>query len=539
MSQMFYNAKKFNQDIGSWNVKNVTTMENIFKDSNLSTRNYDALLIGWKPKELQNNVLFNAGNTKLCSNDAQNAKSYIKNTYNWQILDGGLCDEAIAYQAIKEDIDGNADGTPATADEINSIDGVNGARNGVDYSTGFVHGEYNNRDNPTSIEIQRVVDNVNLLVDIGIDANDGNATTTNATAQQYNLLSNVDGADSEYETKYQAYIDTHPDAFSSPATETEIQAMISRVNAFVTVWKTDNNGTTSDTTINIPTKGEEYNYSIDCNDDGTYEAIGQTGDYNCSYSGAGTYTVRIVGNFPRIYFNDKNDKHKIISIEQWGTNKWSSMGNAFYGCDNLVINADDTPDLSKVTNMYSMFEDATSFNSPIQSWDVSNVVDMSSMFAGATSFNQDLSNWDVSNVEDMESMFENATDFNEALNWDVSNVRDMDSLFNRASSFNSDITGWNVQNVEDMFRMFRDATSFNQNLENWDVSNVEDMFGMFDGITLSVSNYNSLLNGWNRLSLQTNVEFDAGNSKYSTDGNDSRNHIKSTYNWTITDGGAE
>ena len=62
-------------------------------------------------------------------------------------------------------------------------------------------------------------------------------------------------------------------------------------------------------------------------------------------------------------------------------------------------------DVSNVTNMSRMFEDAESFNQPLNNWDVSNVTTMIDMFLGATSFNQPLNNWNVSNVTDMDSMF--------------------------------------------------------------------------------------------------------------------------------------
>jgi surface protein len=45
--------------------------------------------------------------------------------------------------------------------------------------------------------------------------------------------------------------------------------------------------------------------------------------------------------------------------------------------------------------MQSMFEDATSFNQDISSWNVSNVENMDDMFYSATSFNQSLESWSV------------------------------------------------------------------------------------------------------------------------------------------------
>ena len=51
----------------------------------------------------------------------------------------------------------------------------------------------------------------------------------------------------------------------------------------------------------------------------------------------------------------------------------------------------------------------------ISNWNVSKVTDMESMFSGARSFNQPLNNWDVSNVTYMDQMFENAWSFNQPL----------------------------------------------------------------------------------------------------------------------------
>ena len=45
--------------------------------------------------------------------------------------------------------------------------------------------------------------------------------------------------------------------------------------------------------------------------------------------------------------------------------------------------------------MNHMFEDASSFNQPLDNWEVSNVMEMRGMFENAESFNQPLNNWHV------------------------------------------------------------------------------------------------------------------------------------------------
>ena len=171
---------------------------------------------------------------------------------------------------------------------------------------------------------------------------------------------------------------------------------------FTTRWKTDNQGISNSNQIQIPTMGDDYNYSVDWGD-GT-STIGVTGDILHTYATAGIYTVKIDGDFPRIVFSKNHtasDAKKLVSIERWGKIKWKSMAGAFDGCINMVGNARDKPDLSAVSNMEYMFLGAKNFNQDIGGWDVSSVDNMLCLFGGASSFNQDIGAWNVSKVNNM------------------------------------------------------------------------------------------------------------------------------------------
>ena len=152
---------------------------------------------------------------------------------------------------------------------------------------------------------------------------------------------------------------------------------------FVITVKTDNPGTSSGTQFTIPTTGIGYSYDVDWDDNGSWDVTGATGNVTCNYASVGTYTVRIRGDFPRIYFNNSGDSQKILSIEQWGTGVWTSMESAFYGCSYLHGNAADSPDLSSVTDMTYMFRDASAFNQDIGGWNTGNVTNMRYMFGHA------------------------------------------------------------------------------------------------------------------------------------------------------------
>ena len=269
-------------------------------------------------------------------------------------------------------------------------------------------------------------------------------------------------------------------------------------HAFVTTWRT----TGANQNITFPGTGT---YDIDWGDGSTDEGV--SGSQTHRYAAAGNYTVSVTGDLRRINIGDlsASDDDKIVSLDQWGNAAWTTMNGAFHGAGNMVYRATDTPDLSRVTDMFGMFNSATSFDGDISSWDVSAVTDMTSMFNGATSFNQDLSDWNVSAVTRMVQTFRDATSFDGDISgWDVGAVTNTVGMFNGATSFNQDISSWGVSAVTSMNSMFSGATSFNQDISSWDVSAVTSMNSMFSGAT----SFNQDISGWDvSAAIQMNTMF--------------------------------
>jgi len=251
-----------------------------------------------------------------------------------------------------------------------------------------------------------------------------------------------------------------------------------------------------------------HNFDVDWDNDGVFDTSGVSNTIAHIYPNAGIETIRIRGYFPVLKFGDRlsqnqglsnNDKNKLISIDQWGDQKWLDVKYAFSGCENLQTVGSDTIDLSLVGSIQGMFSEATSFNGNIDHWDVSSITDFSFLFYKAYAFNKPLNSWDVSSATNMSSMFNAGnigpvtSSFNQALdNWDVSSVIEMSDMFHSAVVFNQPLNSWDVSSVQNMSWMFVNASKFNQPLDNWDVSSVSRMTWMFG----YAREFNQPLNNW-------------------------------------------
>jgi surface protein len=94
--EMFRSASSFDQDISSWDFTGCNgrnDLRDFFRNAQLSTSNYNALLVRWR-NQIDNmnfngqDMLVNMGSSRRSGTGAS-ARSYLINEYDWTISDGG------------------------------------------------------------------------------------------------------------------------------------------------------------------------------------------------------------------------------------------------------------------------------------------------------------------------------------------------------------------------------------------------------------------------------------------------------------------
>ncbi|MCY3414927.1 MAG: BspA family leucine-rich repeat surface protein [Candidatus Heimdallarchaeota archaeon] len=608
MHDMFFNASSFNQEISNWNVSSVTSMNNMFRSATVFNQDISnwvtssLISIGWMF------AFATSFNQDLSSWDVSHVWNMFALFYYAETFD-----QPIGSWNVSSVTDMHATFSHAFAfDQDLSNWDVSSTTTMLQmfrYATSFDQ-DISDWDvtsvtsmNSMFLGASSFDQDISNWVIINVTDMENMFHGATLSSANYNALLNAwsiiavqedvifSGGYSKYSylgaKARQILIDT----YNWTITDYGITAPTS--DSFISQWDTTltSTGSSSNVQIKLPliSSGIYYFY-IDWGD-GNWNVIESysQAEVTHTYSTSGIYTITIDGSIKGWQFNNAGDKLKIIEISQWGNLNLGNSGHYFYGCENLVLSATDTPDLtgttdltqtfrncydlgssggmnswdvSSVTGMFGLFDNATSFNMDISNWDVSSVTTMVNMFK-RTPFNQDIGNWNVSNVRDMGWMFSFAGSFNQDIsNWDVSSVTNMNAMFYAASIFNQDISSWDVSSVLNMQAIFREAYAFNQPIGVWDVSSVTNMQAVFryaaafdqdisnwnissvtllfyflEDVTLSTTNYDNLLNAWASLSLQNGVTFEGGGSVYSYLSVKARQTIVDTYGWTITDGG--
>ncbi|QMU63124.1 MAG: hypothetical protein GKR88_01750 [Flavobacteriaceae bacterium] len=169
-----------------------------------------------------------------------NAKGlYLNNGNEFLNVTSGTSIFASEVAAIVAASDNPADGNPSIADLTSA--GLTGLVAGnlgayeiaIDAATPA----------PTTVaELQTIINNVNVseasaavLAQISSDEDSATQNSTVTIAQLNLIVPALTGINAANETAYRNYIDANPNSFSSPATQTEVQAMILLVNNSSTV----------------------------------------------------------------------------------------------------------------------------------------------------------------------------------------------------------------------------------------------------------------------------------------------------------------
>ncbi len=370
---------------------------------------------------------------------------------------------------------------------------------------------------------------------------------------------------------------------------------------FISSWKTDNAGTSSSTQITIPviTSTGIYDGSttVDWGDGNISTGMSTSGDarWTHTYSGAGTYTVKIYGTFSGIRFNNGGDRLKLLGISQWGSDfrVGIAQGQYFYGCSNLVITANDTLNLTGTTSLAALFRACAAIVTVpnINLWNTSKITDLTNTFTSCSLFNQALS-FDTSAVTTFNSFLSNCTVFNSAVTLNTAAATNFGSFFINCVAFNqslasfvttagtnfgsflagctvfnqsvSTITTASATTLASMFlncaalnqsvthfvttictsfaQTFNGCTLMNPDVSGWSIAALTNANLMFNASGFAKVNYNKLLDnttGWaSQATINNGVLFSAGTAHY--DGAAAiagRAVLATTHTWTMTDGG--
>ena len=509
MDGMFAAALKFNQSVNGWNTRNVTDMSVMFG----SARNFNQPLDSWNTS----NVIFaldmfsgaRSFNQPLNSWNTSNFKSMIGmfkgatafnqplNKWNTAKVTSmhSMFANAIAFNQSL-----NSWNTTMVVDMFNMFYGAKAfnqplnkwnVKNVADFSYMFFNAKAFNKSLAAwGPQLKNYVYFINFLDSCGMDVTNYDSTLIGFWRYSPNRLVNMGAAGLKY-CKAKLQRDSLILASGSGGNNWTITGDIQDLycGAFVTLWSNFTNNTTQ-IEFNAQTSGGVVNYTWFASPSGN----NGTGSFILTSAGpvtlaglnipaGNTLIIKMTpNNLRRFFVNNGVNRQNLFEIKEWGSVKWSSMINAFYGCTNLQITATDSPNLSTVSNCSNMFRQCTKLNSPsnIDKWNTANITNMNGMFESAIEFNQSINSWNTTKVTNVSNMFYDARSFNQPLNaWNTSNITNMSFMFCNAIAFNQSLNSWNTTMVVEMHNMFGNAKAFNQYLDKWNVKNVTNFSNMF------------------------------------------------------------
>ena len=447
----------FDQDLSNWNVTGITGNQGYFMrggtesnyqpvlDVNMSTSNYDATLIGWgaQAANVSSGVTVNFGTSKYSPGNTFEG-SQGTNTYQGNSIYGGGVDMTIVTSigdVVERPVDPNG-----VFDTYAIVTGYTGGGNIRATTTGNI--------GPSSYTVMDsdAAKGRIALINAGWDITDGGA-----------------------------YLPFTP------------VSMTIDVNA-------------GDTFTIQCQSSSGNNFSVDWGDGNGYSSTPYTGSSATSpaYASGGEKTILITKDSTErihsLYYRVNTNLAKIKTINNWGSNPWKSLYEAFAVYNSYVthpnfsINTTSVPNLGNSPSLSRMFRSntVTDFtNSNIENWNVDAITNFDYIFQSCTNFNVDVSNWNISNATNTASMFSGCVNFNQDIsNWNTSKISNISGMLAGCTSFNYDIntkdTGsrlaWDVSNVTNFSSVFYGLSSYTYSVNKWQIRtdtgiNMQSMFG--------------------------------------------------------------
>lgn len=325
-----------------------------------------------------------------------------------------------------------------------------------------------------------------------------------------------------------------------------------------------------------------YNFTINWGD-GSQEVYNQTTSSDPisaillhTYAISGNYQIQITenisGGFPRIFFASSGDNEKVTDIVQWGSPSWSTMLEAFDGCNNLksvASNLTGFNTLSGVKDFTEAWQNCTSLSS-FPNINFANAINMSRAWQACTSLKTFPSinfpkvntfgpggflpsapttgAWrNCTSMTDFPSIScPEAGSFGAAWAFCTSLTSFKTTLFPKASSLHSawdsctllnNFPAISAPNVEDFRRAWRNCTNLtNFNFTSDLFSKMKNGADCFAGVTLPAETWSAILLSISANNPSTGVFFGGGNSTLTLTGGQAYNYLINR-GWTIVDKG--
>jgi surface protein len=412
MENMFYGAKKFNQDISIWVLKNNNVkLTNMFYNT--------TLMVGFTtPTPLHQEFGWKA-TTKTNLITALTKWYQIANDYTGSSATYSTANTALT---AANEYKGDEYWSPPNTWDVRSVTDMSRLFSGIiNIGTYTVHPTISNWNTSSVIDMSYMFSSAKLF-----DKDISNWDTSKVTNMSY-MFSSVT-------------------AFNGVISNWDIINVTTMENMF-------NGATSFDQDISIwdTIKVTNMSYMFDGatsfdQDIGNWDTRKVT-DMTSMFNGATLMTVYGFSTptprsseFGRRFYSAKTIL--IIALK-----KWYTLANDYTGSTYSVSRT------AKYSTAAAALTAANTYNgdeywSPPNTWDVRSVTNMSSLFSGFANYTVHpiISNWNTSIVTTMENMFKN-TSFNQNIgSWDTSKVTTMENMFNGATLFDKDIGSWVLKN---------------------------------------------------------------------------------------------